>query len=397
MKFSTRNRSQTDVAGVQGPVRVDRGHRAELPGLREGEIAVIDRLDLDRDTAHRLVAAGVVAVLNASATVSGRFPTLGAQVLAGAGIAVVDQLGPDLVAHVNTGDVVRVDGDQVHLARGRILSGRRLDTETVTSLLAEARDGMTHQLESFTHNSAEFLRREQDVLLDDTSVPALATRVSGRPVMVFVPGEGIERELKRVRRYMAEQKPVVVAVDGAVETLRRRRVRVDVVVLSAADAAADVISPKALRAARDVVVRADRGASGQVAERLSQRGVKSATFESSATTEDVALLLANAAGASVIIGVGLNATLSDFLDRQRAGIASTFLTRLKVGERLVDSTALSTLYSGQTRPRHLVALTLAGLIALGAAVSTTPVGQEWADDLTDSSSQFFDTIKGKIQ
>ncbi|MFC6154607.1 putative cytokinetic ring protein SteA [Nocardioides yefusunii] len=397
MKFSTRSRAQAGVAGVTGPARVDRGHRAELPGLREGEIAVIDRLDLDRDTAHRLLDAGVVAVLNASATVSGRFPTQGAQVLVDAGVVVVDQVGPELVTQVSTGDVLTVDADQVQVGRGRTLTGRRLDQETVAALLQESREGLTHQLESFTHNSAEFLRREQDVLLDGGGVPTLATRVAGRPVVVFVPGNDLETHLKQTRRFLAEQKPVVIAVDTALETLRKRRVRSDVVVLSGSHAAGDRVSPKALRSARDVVVRADRGASAQIAELLAQRGIRASTFESSATTDDVALLLADASGASVIVGAGLHATLSDFLDRQRSGIASTYLTRLKVGARLVDVSALATLYSGRVRPRHLLALVAAGAIALGAAVATTPVGQEWADDLGDSSSQFIDTIQGKFQ
>ena len=415
MKFTTRTRPAPAPAGIHGPARVDRRTNSLLPRLRAGDVAVIDQLDLDRATAQSLVDAGVVAVLNASSMISGRFPNLGPEVLATAGVTMVDELGPQVFDLVRDGDPVLVeephaagahvadapvDGAamrraQVQLPKGRVVDGRSLDAERVAELLQDARAGLAHQLESFTHNTTEFLRREQDVLLHGRGVPSLVAKVADRPVVVVVPGADFERQLKQVRRFVAEQKPVVIGVDRAAEQLRQRRIQPDVVVLSASDDA-DAVSAKTLRQASDVVVRVDRGAPRQVAERFSKLGVRPRAFESTATTEDVALLLADAGGASVIVGVGLHATLSDFLDRQRAGLASTYLTRLKVGPRLVDATAVGTVYSGSVRPRHLVAVLIAGLVAVAAALGTTPVGQEWSDDLSDRTSSVIDTIQGKF-
>src|SRR5690606_1366325 len=145
---------------------------------------------------------------------------------------------------------------------------------------------------------------------------------------------------------------------------------------------------------RDVVLRVDRGASRTVGERFTTWGVQPLLFESSATTEDAALLLADAGEGSVIVGVGMHATLDEFLDRQRSGLASTYLTRLKVGPRLVDATAVRTVYSGRVRPRHMLSVLLAAVVALTAAIGTTPVGQEWADALAVQSTDFIDYLQG---
>ena len=395
MKFASRTRPAPDAPGVGGPVRVDRRIRALLPRLRSGDVAVVDQLDLDRATAQRLLDAGVVAVLNASASISGRFPNLGPQVLADAGVVMVDQLGDTLLDAVKDGTAVRVEGDTVRVGE-QAFTGRALDREAVTELVEEARTGLSAQLDAFTHNSTEFLRREQDVLLHGRGVPQVATRIADRPVVVVVPGRDFESELKHARRFVAEQKPVVIAVDGAAEKLRAARIRPDVVVVSAHTRDEDLPSARTLKAAKDVVVRVDRGTPRSALERFSKWGLSPLPFETSATTEDAAMILADSAHASVIVGVGMHATLNEFLDRQRAGLASTYLTRLKVGPKLVDATAVGTVYSGRVRPRHLVGVTLAGLVAVVAAVSTTPVGHEWADGLGDSTSSFIDNLQGKL-
>jgi uncharacterized membrane-anchored protein len=151
------------------------------------------------------------------------------------------------------------------------------------------------------------------------------------------------------------------------------------VVLSAASG--ELPSASTLRSAGDVVVRVDRGDRRPV-EPLERIGVRALRVETSAAAEDVALLLADAGDASVIVGVGMHANLEDFLDRQRADLASTYLARLKVGARLVDASSIPVLYSGRLRPRHLFLAILVGLVALAAAIATTPVGQEWLAQAT---------------
>ncbi|QZY30576.1 putative cytokinetic ring protein SteA [Nocardioides coralli] len=370
-----RNRSSVALPGLTGTARVDRRTRVLLPRLRPGDIAVIDHLDLDRATAQALVDAQVAAVLNVSPFLSGRYPALGPAVLAQAGVLLLDRLeGGDQIAD---GARVRVHQEVVFTEDSPVAMGRSVDLALLTSEMDLARTGLGTQLETFTHNSTELLRREEALLLHGQGLPTPGTKVAGRPAVVVVDGHEHLLELRGIKAFLHEQRPVLIGVDGGAEVIRQAGHTPDIIVVGAGADDPDLPQAATLRSAHDVVVRVDRGNRRPV-EALDRIGIRAGRVETGATTEDVALLLADAAGASVIVGVGVHASLDDFLDRQRSGLASTYLTRLRVGQRLVDATAVPILYSGRLRPRHLFWTLLLGLLAVAAAVATTPVGQEWA-------------------
>lgn len=378
MKSAARSKS-TALPGIRGTVRIERRIRALVPRLRPGDVALIDHVDLDQATAQALVDAGVGAVLNVAPMISGRYPSLGPQVLARAGIAMFDRV--EGAHHVSDGDSIRVHDGVIFAGSSAVALGREVDAELVDAELADARAGLAVQLETFTHNSTEFLRREEGLLLHGRGLPRPATRITGRPVVVVARGAGFREQLDDLRTFLREQDPVLVAVGRAADDLLSAGFKPHVVVLH--DRSDDERpTARALRAARDVVVRVEPGGRLQ-GEQLERLGVRPLKLETTATSEDAALLLAHAEGADVIVGVGVRATLDDFLDHQRAGSASTFLTRLKVGSVLVDATALPHLYSGRVRPRHVLLVLVAGLVALAAAIAVTPVGQEWATQLLD--------------
>lgn len=394
MKMPARQRSTTTLPGLRGTARVDRRTRTLLPRLRPGDVAVIDQVDLDRATAQAIVDADVIAVLNASPMISGRYPNLGPDVLARAGVMMIDSIGATAMGRIRDGAALRLHDGGVHVGDDEVATGRPVDQATVQEELAGARSGLVAQLDSFTHNSTEFLRREQDLLLHGTGIPRPATTIADRPVVVVVPGDGHTAELAGVRRFIRENNPVLIGVDAGADALLAAGHKPDIVVVSGRRDDDEGPSAKALRTARDVVVQVDRGASRTATDRWDRLGVRPLRFESGATTEDAALLLADSGHASVIIGVGMHATLDEFLDRQRTGLASTYLTRLKVGPRLVDATAVPTLYSGRVRPRHVFWVLLAALVALAVAVGTTPVGQEWADTLLAQAADLIDYLQG---
>lgn len=373
MAVPVRHKTQVQLPGVAGTARVERRTKLLLDRLRPGDIAVLDHLDLDRGTAQALIDAQVAAVLNTSRFLSGRYPALGPVMLADAGVLLLD--GLEGAGHIRDGARVRIHEEVVHVDDAPVALGRAVDRDQLLLEMDQARAGLGSQLQTFTHNSAEFLRREEQLLLHGEGLPALATRAAGRPVVVVVDGHEHRAGLRAIRAFLTEQRPVLVGVDGGADVLLRAGRTPDVVVVSAGPGE-DLPSAAALRAARDVVVRVDRGNRRPI-EHLERLGVRATRVETSAAAEDVALLLADAADASVIVGVGTHATLDDFLDRQRGDLASTYLTRLRVGRRLVDATAVPTLYSGRVRPRHLFWALLLGVLALAAALATTPVGQEW--------------------
>lgn len=393
MRIPVRQRSAVGLPGLVGTARVDRRTRALLPRLRPGDVAVVDHVDMDRATAQALVDADVAAVVNAAPMISGRYPNLGPQVLVDAGVVVVDGVGADGLAGIVDGRTVRLHDGVVYAGEQPLASGREADAESVAAELDRARSGLVTQLETFTHNSTEFLRREQDLLLHGVGLPRVNTRIAGRSVVVVVRGHEFERELELIGSFIREQEPVLVGVGGAADVLRAAGLRPDIVVVDAGADDSEIPSAKTLKAARDVVVRTDRGAGRGQLEQLERLGVRPLAIESAATPEDAALILADAGEPAVIIGVGMHATLEEFLDRRRPGLASTYLTRLKVGPRLVDAAAVPYLYAGRVRPWHLFLVMLAGLVALAAAIAVTPVGQEWADQL---SAWLSDTVRGLL-
>ncbi len=404
MRFPSRQPAVASLPGVTGTARLDRRTGSLLRRLRPGDVAVVDHLDLDRASAEALLERGVAAVVNAAPFVSGRYPHPGPELLAHAGVVLVDEVGDEVFSRVRDGAVVRVDEGRVLLGEEVVASGRALDADAVAALMDEAGGGLTAQLQSFTHNSAEFLRLEQGLLLHGEGLPPLRTRLEGRPVVVVAPGRDHRQDLRRLRRYLRDQRPVLLGVDTGADALLAAGQRPDLVVvgrrgLSGAGAAgepAHPVSDKALRAAREVVLHADRSGHAAGSERLDRLGVRHATATASGSTEDVALLLADARGAGLLVTVGAHATLEDLLDQQRAGDAGAFLTRLRVGPTLVDARAVSQLYAGRVRLWHLLLVLLAGLLALAVAIAATPVGQEWWSSVSGSLSDVPDWIQGLL-
>ena len=397
MKFAVRSRPAPSLPGVHGTARVHRRTASLLGRLHAGDIAVLDHVDMDRDTAQTLIDAGVVAVVNASPMISGRYPNLGPERLVEAGVLVVDSAGREIFDRLKDGTDIRIDGGVVYAGDMLVSPARELTADGVRTEMGGARSGLAAQLESFTHNTTEFLRREQDLLLHGSGAPRLATAIAGRPVVVVVRGHDHASELAGISHFIKEQRPVLIGVDRGADALLAAGHRPDVVVVTAQRRSADdahAVSARAVKVAKDVVALVDRGSARSATDQLERLGVQPLRFETGATAEDAALLLGDLNDASLIVGVGMSATLDEFLDSQRSGLASTYLTRLKVGPRLVDAAAVPELYSGAVRPRHLLVVGLAGLVALAAAIGVTPVGLEWGDTLAQGASDLLDSLQG---
>jgi uncharacterized membrane-anchored protein len=383
---------------------VDRRTPAVVRKVRPGDVAVIDHLDLDRAHAQALLDAGVAAVVNASAFISGRYPNLGPELLAGAGVVLVDSIGAEGLKAIGDGSRIRVEDGQVFAGEHLLARGVALTPEVVAERMELARGGLTTQLASFTHNTTEFLRREEDLLLHRQGVPELRTRLAGRPAVVVVRGFDYREDLRSLRRYIREQRPVLIGVDAGADALLEAGMRPDVVVVGPQGLGGDRADPggehgrdvsdKALRAAREVVLHTDRAGRAVGSDRLDRVGVRAQPMKASGTTEDIALLLADTAGASLVVAVGTHATLDEFLDQQRGGLASTFLTRLRLGPRFIDAKGAAQLYSGRVRLWHLALVLLAGLVALAAALAVTPTGSGWGQQLQQSLADLLTWIQG---
>jgi uncharacterized membrane-anchored protein len=385
MKFNARKASLAPP-GVTGIARVGKPTSTLLPRLRPGDIAVLDHVDLDRDTATALVDAGVRAVVNAAPMISGRYANLGPEVLAEAGVLLVDQVGKDGVDRITDNLPIRVHDGAVHavLPDGQteeLATGRALDLDQVHSEMDQARSGLALQFRTLTHTTSEFLRREHELLLNGRGLPELTTRIAGRPVVVV--GAADHGDLLAIGPYVREQAPVVIAIGAAADDLIGLSWAPDVVIITAGDPRS-MPSADALRVVADVVLVAPHGSSlDEQATIEAVAGPPPRLVDTSATAEDVGLMLADRYAAALVVGVGLHAHLDQFLDGQQEGRASSFATRLKVGDRLVDAETVRTLYTGRPGALQVFPVLLAGLVALLAAIAVTPVGQDWAHDVVD--------------
>jgi uncharacterized membrane-anchored protein len=392
MRLPTLRRTRTVEPGAfSGIARVDRRTKRLVGRLRPGEIAVIDHVDIDRVAADSLVAVGVSAVLNAKPSISGRYPNLGPEVLIQAGIVLIDDLGEDTFERITEGDVVSIEGDTVILDGEPIGSGIRQDTETVAKAMADAREGLSVQLEAFAANTMDYLKQERDLLLDGVGVPDVTTQIAGRHVLIVVRGYDYKADLDVLRPYIREFKPVLIGVDGGADALVESGYTPDMIIGDM-----DSVTDDVLRCGAEVVVHAYPDGRAPGLDRVRRLDVAATTFPAAATSEDLAMLLADEKGASLIVAVGTHANLVEFLDKGRGGMASTFLTRLKVGGKLVDAKGVSRLYRQNISGSSLLLLVLSAVAAMASAVAVSTVGKaylavvtEWWDNLVFQLGHLF--------
>ena len=364
------HRTRSELPGVTGVARVDRHTGALLRRLRRGDIAVLDQLDLDRATADALVAAEVAAVVNASPSISGRFPNLGPEILVDAGIRLVDAVGPEVLHLVKDGSRVRLHDGVIYLGDRAVAEGVVQTPDSVADALVEAKSGLAHQLEAFAANTIEFMRRERALLLDGLGVPELEVDLKDRQVLVVAAGYDHVADLNRLSRFIREYRPRLVGVGAGADALLAAGHRPDLIVGNPSE-----VSTEALTCGADVVVPAFTDGHAPGLHRVQDLGAGAVTFPSSANPEDLALLLAHHHGASMIITVGLSATMGEFLDRGRSGSnASTFLTRLQTGGRVVDGRVVAALYRNRISGWVVLLLLLAVVTAAVAALLVSHAG-----------------------
>jgi uncharacterized membrane-anchored protein len=391
MKVATlrRNRGDPGLPGVVGVARLDRRTKALTPRLNPGDVAIIDHVDLDRVSADALVTAKVGAVINASPSISGRYPNLGPEIVVSAGIPLVDGVGPQVFAAIKEGTRVRVDGGAVYVGEERVADGTEQDQALIAEQLGEARAGLSTQLEAFAANTMEYMKRERALLLDGVGVPEIRTKFEGRHALVVVRGYDYKEDLAALRPYIREYRPLLVGVDGGADALRDAGYTPDLIVGDM-----DSVSDDVLRCGAEVVVHAYADGRSPGLSRVQDLGVEAVTFPAAGTSEDVALLLADEKGAALIVAVGTHATLVEFLDKGRGGMASTFLTRLRVGGKLVDAKGVSRLYRSRISTRALLLLVLAALVAIAAALAVSDAGRTYLDLLVDKWDSLVFWIQG---
>jgi uncharacterized membrane-anchored protein len=358
MAIHLRRRARPHEA-LEGTARVDRRTKNLLKRIQPGEIAVIDHEDLDRIAADGLVEAEVLAVVNASPSTTGRYPNTGPLRVVQGGIPLIDVDAPGLLDEIRDGATLRIHhgeiwcGDEL-LAKGHVLAEAELEER-----MEAARSAIGAELERFAENTLEYIHREARLTFEPLTLPPLHTQCQGRHALVVVRGHDYKKDLAALRPYMREYKPVLIGVDGGADALLEAGFTPDIIIGDF-----DSVSERAMACGAELVhhVHPDGRAPGR--EALQEWGREYHEFVAEGTSEDVAMLLAYEQHATLIVAVGTHATMVEFLDKGRRGMASTFLTRLRLGPVLVDAKGVNSLYEGRIRRVDIMLLIGAALVAM---------------------------------
>lgn len=378
------------LPGVTGVARIDRNTARLLRRVGPGDIAVLDEMDLDRATADALVTAEVAAVVNAAPSISGRYPNLGPEILVGAGIPLLDSVGGEVFRRVKDGTKLRLHDGGVFSGDKELAQGSEQSSDSVADLMVEAKTGLVDHLEAFSGNTIEFIRRESSLLLDGVGVPDVRVAMRDRHVVVVSNGYDHAEDLKRLKPFIKEYGPILVGVDGGADALIAAGYTPDLIVGDP-----DGIGTDTLKCGAQVVLPAHSDGHAPGLERIQDLGIGAITFPASGSSEDLALLIADHNDASLIVSVGSAATLHEFLDSgRRDSNPSTFLTRLKVGSKLVDGKAVATLYRSRVSASTVVLLVLAALAAIVVALLISDAGQVYLDHAIDAWNSFYNWARG---
>jgi uncharacterized membrane-anchored protein len=361
-----RNDARADLA-IEGTARLGERTKHLVKRLRPGEVAVIDHVDVDRIAAEELIEAGVVAVLNAAPSSSGRYPNAGPLMLARAGIALVDAPDARLFELLKDGDRVRVRGGTIYVGDEEVAHGRALRVAELEREMQEHRQRIDEALGEFAENTVAHVREETDLLTGNIAFPPTRASFRDRHVLIVVRGDRHRRDLKALRAYIRDVRPLIVAVDGGADGILEAGLKPDMIV-GDMDSAGDA----ALRCGAELIVHAYPDGRAPGRERLLEAGLDHQVIPAAGTSEDVAMLMAYEKGATLIVSVGAHFNLVEFLDRKRGGMSSTFLTRLRIGERLVDAKGVSRLYNPSSTLAPLAFFAVAFLVLLTILVITSP-------------------------
>jgi uncharacterized membrane-anchored protein len=350
-----------------GTARLDRRTKDLVKRLGPDDIAIIDHRDLDRIAAEELLESGVRVVFNTAPSTSGAYPNAGPLALVRGGVRLIDTPGTPLFEEVKEGEALVVRGSSLFRNGTRLAVGHAFTEDELERLLADQRGRVTEALARFAENTMRHLREETALVSEGVNLPHIQTRFRDRHALVVARGPGYKRDLSIVREYIRDFKPVLVGVDGGADALLAAGYKPDVVVGDM-----DSVSDKALECGAELVVHAypDGRAPGRA--RVDVLGLPSVVLPMPGLSEDAAMLLAYERGAELIVAVGTRYNLVEFLERNRAGISSTFLTRLRVGDKLVDARGVSRLFRPRAGAAALIAFTLAGVAAVSAVLIASP-------------------------
>ncbi len=311
--------------------------------LKPSDIAIIDHEDIDRVSADGLVDCDIKVVINAAKSISGRYPNVGPGIIVSAGILLIDDAGQAVFERIDDGDLIEIEENLIMINNEVVARGTILDGKLITEQMEAAEETLDKEMEQFVTNTIEYLDKQKVDLIYDPWAPDVKTEIAHRQVLVVVRGYDYLADLKTLKPYIREVRPVLIGVDGGADALIEAGFQPDIIIGDM-----DSVTDKALLSGAEIIAHAYEDGNVPAAKRVDDLDVNYISWPLAATSEDLALLLAWVKKADLIVALGTHSNLVEYLDKGRSGMASSFLVRLKVGTKLVDAKGVSKLY--QTAP-----------------------------------------------
>ena len=344
---------------ISGTAQLGKRTKHLVTRLKSTDIAIIDHEDIDRISAESLVSCGVKAVVNAARSISGRYPNIGPHIIVEAGILLIDEAGPSVFEKLEDGQSITIEGATVLLDGEPIATGSVLDLAVITEKMEAAEETLDEAMEQFISNTIEYVDKQKGELIFDPWVPPVKTEIRGKQALVVVRGYDYLADLKTLRPYIREMRPVLIGVDGGADALLEAGFKPHIIIGDM-----DSVTDKALRSGAEIIAHAYEDGTVTASERMEQLGLTYTKWPLAATSEDLAMLLAWVKKADLIVALGSHSNLVEYLDKGRMGMASSFIVRLKVGTKLVDAKGVSKLYRAAPPGWQILAIVLAFLVVL---------------------------------
>ncbi len=343
---------------VSGKVIIDSKTKKLVKRIKPGEIAVINHRDLDRISCKSLKKSKVKAVINIDKSISGKYPNTGPLILLKAAIPIIDDCGNKLLNQIKEGNIVTIEKNLIKYKGETIAEGILLTEDIINEKLVAAKKNLNLELEKFINNTLKYARKEKDIILN-LNIPDLGIDFSGQHVLIVVRGRDHRKDLQTVETYIKEMKPIIIAVDGGADACLEMRYKPDIIFGDM-----DSISDRGLKCGAKLIVHAYLDGQAPGMERVKKLNLTADTIPAPGTSEDIAMLMAYEKGAELITAVGTHTNMIDFLEKDRPGMASTMLVRLKVGNKLVDAKGLSKIYENRVHHYYWLEILLAILLPM---------------------------------
>ena len=344
---------------IEAPIKVDRKTKRLAKRLESGDIAVINHIDIDEVSANSLVEAKIKLVINASKSISGKYPNKGPAILAKNNILIIDNIGEELFEKLKEDDTLKIDGNKIYRDNDYLGCGELLKESNIEEKLKKAYENMSVELERFIDNTIEYAKKEKGLILGEVKIPMVTTQYKGRHVLIVVRGQDYKKDLQTIISYIEDMNPILVGVDGGADALMEFGYTPDVIVGDM-----DSVTDEALKKAKEIVVHAYPDGRAPGMKRIVDLGLDAITFPAPGTSEDIAMLMAYEYGAELIVALGTHSNMIDFLEKGRKGMSSTFLVRLKIGPKLIDAKGVNLLYKSNLKLKYIWGLIITGLFPI---------------------------------